>query len=130
MATIQSPGIVRDLMRLRGVEDGFHWKLIYQYQGLSGETLFALYSDPCHCDIYQSPYVRNPILLMEDGCLTDEGAAFLGTGTDKDAFNAQTEEMGLFDNDIGGTRTDAYDSEFGPGWGFFPDTLDLPESDE
>lgn len=97
MATIESPEIVKGLLRKRGSEDGLTWKLIYQYKGQTGQTLFALYSDVRYCDIYQSPYVADPVLLMENGMLTDEGAEFL-FGEDwagqQEEFNAGAEDSG------------------------------------
>ena len=77
MATVHNPEIVKTLMRNKGEEDGFTFRLIYQYQGMNDETLFALFTEPAYCDIHQSPYVRNPVLLMQDGRTTPEGKAFL-----------------------------------------------------
>jgi len=94
MATIQNANIARGLLQSRGYEDGLQWNLIFQYEGLNGETLFAFFTEARHCDIYQSPYVKNPVLLMENGCLTDEGAEFL-FGADWagqiDEFNSDSE---------------------------------------
>lgn len=85
MATISTPSIIKELLHSHGEEDGMQWVLIYSYQGLNGEQLFSIFSDPAYDDMFISPYVKNPVLLMLDGVLTKQGAEFLGV--DFDEFN-------------------------------------------
>lgn len=85
MATISTPSIIKDLLHSHGEEDGMQWVLIYSYQGMNGEQLFSVFNDVRYDDMFSSPYVKNPVLLMENGVLTEEGADFLGV--DLNDFN-------------------------------------------
>jgi hypothetical protein len=85
MATISTPDVIKEVLHARGFDDGMEWVRIYSYEGLSGEQLFSIFHDARYDDMNYSPYVKNPVLLMYDGILTDEGAEFLGV--DVDIFN-------------------------------------------
>ena len=73
MATVTRPETVVDVLK-----DVDFYTLVYQYKGPTGKILYALFSDPRYCDIYQSPFVFDPVCLMSNGMLTEEGKAWLG----------------------------------------------------
>jgi len=76
--TISSPQSIEKMLRNKGAFPGDPPAArIYSYQSLEGNPLFAVFLAPEHDDIYQSPYVKKPVLLMENGELTDEGKTFL-----------------------------------------------------
>jgi hypothetical protein len=77
MATITTRSIVVDLLENEGWDGDFQWLRIYQYRGLDDETKYAVFSEGQYDDMHSSPYVRDPVLLMEAGELTDEGQRFL-----------------------------------------------------
>lgn len=91
MATLHNAESVKSLLRNRGNEEGLRWRLIYAYENAAnGEKAFAIFNEPQYDDMYQSPYVRNPVLLMCDGTITLEGAEFLGVVQEE--FNEDEDE--------------------------------------
>lgn len=95
MATITSPEYIKKLLNKHGKDEGYDWVLIYKYQNVfNGETAFAIFNDARFNDMHLSPYVGNPILLMERGWLTMEGAEFLGV--DQNEFNSKVAEEKTF----------------------------------
>jgi hypothetical protein len=95
MATITSPEYIKKLLCKHGKDEGYDWVLIYKYQNVhNGETAFSIFNDARYDDMYQSPYVGNPVLLMERGWLTTEGAEFLGV--DQNEFNSKVAEEKSF----------------------------------
>jgi len=79
--TITNPEIVLPILANNGrdINDGPHavFPMIYKYRGQTGEELFALFTDPAHDDMDSSPYVNNPVCLMSNCNLTEEGINFL-----------------------------------------------------
>jgi hypothetical protein len=76
--TITRPEAVKTVLRNGGWDDGFQFVSVYKYNSvMNGETNFALFTEHCFNDIYQSPYVTDPVLLMEHGQLTPDGEEFL-----------------------------------------------------
>lgn len=52
---------------------------IYKYNHANGQQLHACFRLSEHDDMAQSPHVNNPVLLMENGQLTDAGDEYLAT---------------------------------------------------
>jgi hypothetical protein len=53
---------------------------IWQFESTdSGERYFACFYFGQYCDIYDSPFVRNPVLLFFEGEVTSAGKEFLKT---------------------------------------------------
>lgn len=77
MATITLQSIVLDVLEAEGWDGDFQWFRIYRYIGLDNGFQFALFNDAEHDDLDRSPYVRNPVLLMEAGELTEAGREFM-----------------------------------------------------
>jgi hypothetical protein len=76
--TITNPESVKTVLRNGGWDEDFQFVSIYEYTSVpTGETNYALFTEHCYNDIYQSPYVDDPVLLMENGQLTTEGEGFL-----------------------------------------------------
>ena len=76
--TITNPEAVKTVLRNGGRDEAFQYASIYEYTSApTGETNYALFTEHCHNDIYQSPYVADPVLLMENVQLTTEGEVFL-----------------------------------------------------
>lgn len=92
MATVSSPEIVKDILRSRGKGE-IDWKLIYSYKSkINDESLFALFNDAKYDDMYNSSFICDPILLMENGHLTCDGAKFLGVNQTE--FNKSNDGCG------------------------------------
>ena len=66
MATFESREIICEMLRNEGVYPGDPQDaIIYQYQGLSGENLFAVFWNTIFDDMWSSPYVTNPVVLWD-----------------------------------------------------------------
>jgi hypothetical protein len=93
MATLTNSDEIKILLRNRGRQEGFNWRLIYQYRNATnGETAFAIFNEPQYNDMYQSPYVADVVLLMEDGYLTQDGAEFLGVNQNEFNYEMDNRE--------------------------------------
>lgn len=96
MATVSSPEIVKDILRSRGKNTWggeIDWKLIYSYKSkINDESLFALFDDAKYNDVYNSPFICDQVLLMENGYLTCDGAKFLGVNQTE--FNKSNDGCG------------------------------------
>lgn len=80
--TISCEKIIEKMLRNKGTYPGDpQMALIYKYESPSGAKNFACFETHTPNDIFSSPYVANPILLMEDGKLTKEGKKFLDSLT-------------------------------------------------
>lgn len=78
--TISSPKTIETMLKNKGVYPGDPaMDLIFSYKSPDGKQLFACFDfeKDCPNDIYESPFVVNPVLLMETGKLTQAGKAFL-----------------------------------------------------
>tara|TARA_R110000824_G_scaffold18179_1_gene72402 strand:+ start:4752 stop:5027 length:276 start_codon:yes stop_codon:yes gene_type:complete len=61
---------------------------MYIYTNLmNGLVMFAAFEDPKHDDALVSPFVVDPVLLMDDGDITAQGLVFL-TDNKKHAYEA------------------------------------------
>lgn len=74
--TISSPSIIKSILKANGVMEDGEFVLIYQYTSMNDKIQFACFTDDRYDDIYESPYVKNPICLFDHG-ITPEGLAFL-----------------------------------------------------
>jgi hypothetical protein len=76
--TIQSPAIIKTMLANKGTFPGDPpMARIYQYASPEGKTAFAAFVEKEHDDTAHSPYVVNPVLLLEDGQLTKAGRLLL-----------------------------------------------------
>jgi hypothetical protein len=67
MMTVNSIEIVQDLieeMKSQGVDVGSAWE--YK-NSMNDKLMFAVFTASQFCDINQSPYVKSPELIWEDG---------------------------------------------------------------
>jgi hypothetical protein len=74
--TIKNPETIKRTLRQSGQLEGLQFAHIYRFTS-NGETHFAMFRATDYNDIYESPYVADPVALMENGKLTEEGKAFL-----------------------------------------------------
>lgn len=79
MATITNPATIHTMLSNGGRYCGDPPPdSIWEYRSTrSGERLFACFYFNQFCDIYQSPFVKDPVLLFADGEVTEAGQAFL-----------------------------------------------------
>lgn len=78
MATISSKQIIVEMLKHGGVYEGDPAPdSIWSYTGMNGERLFACFYCGQYCDIYNSPYVINPVLLFAEGEITDAGTELI-----------------------------------------------------
>jgi len=76
--TLTNPDAVKTVLRNNGWDEDLQFVSIYEYTSVpTGRTQYALFTPRCNNDIYQSPYVTDPVLLMESGELTPDGEKFL-----------------------------------------------------
>lgn len=86
--TIDSKNIIKKILKNHGnypaesiEEQDEFYPVIYSYENMAGLKTYAIFSEKKFDDInlenslsgIQSPYVKNPILLCEDGKLTGAG---------------------------------------------------------
>lgn len=73
--TFESRDIIVKMLKNNGVYPGDPpASSIYSYIGANGNRLFAVFMDERFNDIYESPYVSDPVLLWSRrGGLTAEG---------------------------------------------------------
>ena len=74
--TIKNPETIRRTLRQAGQLEGVQFAHIYRFS-CNGEAHFAMFRMTDYNDIHESPYVADPIALMENCKLTPEGKAFL-----------------------------------------------------
>jgi len=78
VATISFKWIIVTMLKNNGVyEDAPVPDSIWSYTGMNGEQLYACFYPGSYCDIFDSPYVKTPLLLFADRELTDAGQEFL-----------------------------------------------------
>ena len=78
--TITSPKPVAKTLKANGNIEGMQMQSIYSYNSTNDldKTIFAMFAVGQPCDIYQSPFVVNPVLLFDlEFGLTPEGQSFL-----------------------------------------------------
>ena len=75
--TIKSATTIKKVILAEGLMEGRPTASVWSYKSaFDDKEQFAVFLDHAHCDIYQSPFVQNPVLLMEDGEATEEGKRF------------------------------------------------------
>ncbi len=77
--TLRNANTIKTALRCKGNLEGMTFERIYKYESVSGEKLFALFTEAQFDDMMGNRYVKNPVLLMDNGELTDEGKTFLQT---------------------------------------------------
>jgi len=79
MASITHKGIIVETLRSNGSFQGDPVPAsIFAFQSvLAGEENWAIFYDARHCDIYDSPYVIDPVCLWDENGITPEGTKWL-----------------------------------------------------
>ena len=79
MATISDERIIITMLMNNGCFPGDPpAKSIYMFtQDDTGEILHAVFYEGERCDIHESPFVANPVLLWGDGEVTPDGHKFI-----------------------------------------------------
>jgi hypothetical protein len=73
MATVDSPNIIQQILRTNGFYPGDpEYRRVYTYWTVLGKKkTYAIYTEPY--ELEASGFVKNPVLLLADGRLTEEG---------------------------------------------------------
>jgi hypothetical protein len=80
MATITQTNIIAETLRNGGSFQGDPVPaLIFAFKPTMSpeQENYAVFYEAAHCDIYQSPYVSDPICLWDEGGITPDGTAWL-----------------------------------------------------
>lgn len=76
--TIKNPATVKACLRAKGDLEGMRMARVYEYVSIfDGKAQFAMFNDARFDDMHLSEYVRDVVLLLEDGRLTKAGKEFL-----------------------------------------------------
>lgn len=75
--TIKNPETIVRLLKNQGVLEETQTARVYQYKCPDNSRAFAIFLSEETDDIYQSPYVEDPVLLHEGKRRTKEGTQFL-----------------------------------------------------
>ena len=88
--TYESKDIIATMIRGNGVyPDDPQAYQIYSYRhAISGKLLYAVYMSPSHVDIFRSPYVGSPIILLWSRLgITLGGKEFLQSIAEEERIN-------------------------------------------
>jgi len=78
--TFQSKDIIKKLIKGEGIYEGDpQMSSIWKYNSsFNDEEFYAVFSNEKYNDIYQSPFVKDPVLLWnQENGITQEGQKFL-----------------------------------------------------
>ena len=83
MSTISSKIIIIEMLQNRGVYCGDPAPVsIYKYtHSINHQELYGVFYDGAYCDIFESPFVKDPVLFFFEGEVTEAGNEWLQDAT-------------------------------------------------